>query len=265
MALAKSKTKNKNLINKIIIGALVLSNIFTICVASKSNKSLSSDNAVMQKKIMTTDKTISSLREDIKKLNEELSIRLSSESDLRLIRGDLIHKINEVVSSKNKKISEVDVLRALNSTEERIMDEYIRVASLILATMETESNFRYITCTNNNGTKDYGIMQVNDAIIPHAKEALGDNIDPINNKNHNVKAGSWEIYECYLKAKDKHPEDVIWWTYAYYNRGMYFEGQDQWKNPNNPNYKKVHKQANERSNKFKEYYNSYHEALSAIK
>lgn len=259
MALAKIRT-----IKNIIIGLLIASNIGLGASLLISNNKINKLEEVNNNNISSSKTKISDLLSDIEKLEEELSVKINSESDLRLIRGDLIFKINEVVHSKNKEIAEVDVLRALNSTENRIMEEYIRVASLILATMETESNFKYITNNNSNGTQDHGIMQVNDVIIPHIKEALGENLDPINNKDHNVEAGSWEIYECYLKAKDKHPEDVIWWTYAYYNRGLYFEGTDTWKNPNNPNYNKVHKQAEIRSEKFREYYNSYYEALIAL-
>ena len=159
-------------------------------------------------------------------------------------------------------IKDIDILRALNSSEKRVMDEYIRIAALVIATMEIETSFKYITSENKNGTADHGIMQVNDIAIPHVKDALGENIDPINNKNHNVEAGSWEIYECYLKAKEKHPENAIWWTYVYYNRGLYVESTDAWKNPNNPNHKAVRNQANVRSNKFKESFEAYYEALS---
>lgn len=255
MALLKDKTI------KSIIGLLIASNIILGAGLIINNKKLKDLQQTNIENIDSSKNTISNLNSDINKLQEELSIKLNSESDIRLIRGDLIFKINEVIQSKNKEIAETDILRAFNSTENRLMEEYIRVLSLILATMETETNFKYITCNNTNGTKDHGIMQVNDAIIPDIKEVLGDNIDPINNKDHNVEAGSWEIYECYLKAKNKHPEDVIWWTYAYYNRGLYFENTDSWKNPNNSNYKKVHNQANVRSNKFKECYNAYYEEL----
>ena len=257
MALARVRHKK---IIKIIAGVLLaVSFIVSSC-------SLASNKIALEAEKETTKKLkeeISILASENKKLEEEAAIVINSTSDIRLIRDDLIDAIKEVVESRNRDIKDVDILRALNSTENRIMDEYVRIASLILATMETESNFKYITNENNNGTTDYGIMQVNDVVIPHLKEALGNYIDPVNNKDHNVEGGSYEIYECYLKAKDKHPEDVIWWTYAYYNRGQYFESTDSWKNPNNPNYKAVHEQANVRSNKFKECYNAYYEVLSS--
>lgn len=259
MALAKSKNGNKILIG-MLLGIFFMSSTAIGSLYNKNN-SLKESLADKEKLVKELKNEASNLTDKISTLEEELSIKVNSTSNLRAIREELIVTIKDTVKQRKNEIKDVDVLRALKSTENRIMDEYIRVASLILATMETETNFKDIDCKNTNGTIDHGIMQVNDAIIPHVKEALGDWLDPANNNDHNVEAGSWEIYECYLKAKDKHPEDVIWWTYAYYNRGQYFEYTDAWKNPNNPNYKTVHNQANVRSNKFKECYNSYYEAL----
>ena len=261
MAIAKL---NKKTMIKILVGLLIATNIGTGSLLAIKNSELKQANIDKQESIVDTKETIDKLIKENKDLTEKLSYKINSESDIRVIREDLIDEIKQVVSDKQMKVADIDILRALNSTEDRIMEEYIRVLSLILATMETETNFRHMVNENTNGTKDYGIMQVNDVIIPYVKDGLGEWIDPINNKDHNVQAGSYEIHECYLKAKEKHPEDVIWWTYAYYNRGMYFEGTDAWKNPNNPNYKKVHNQANVRSQKFKESYNAYYEALIAL-
>ena len=266
MTLSKIKTEEKrnNILASIAIALVSFSLGFGLCAF----KAIGDINSIEEEHKQELEKSNIELdnkyKKEIEKLQEELSIKINSTSNIRLIRDDLIDNIKQVVESRKFKIQDVDALRALKSTENRLMDEYIRIASLVLATMETESGFRYITSTNSNGTKDHGIMQVNDAVIPHIKDALGDWIDPINNKDHNVEAGSYEIYECYLKAKEKHPEDVIWWTYAYYNRGLYFETKDTWKNPNNPNYKAVHKQAEVRSEIFREKYNAYYEILSQI-
>lgn len=258
MALAKIEKKNRKLIIEIIAGIYICISMILACNNYKLNNNLKEE----QVKSNELQQQVEDIQKTNEQLKEKLSIKINSESDIRVIRDDLIDSIKEIVKERNRDIEQVDILRALNATENRIMDEYLRVAALILATMETESNFEYITNENTNGTVDHGIMQVNDVVIPHLKEALGENIDPINSKDDNVEGGSWEIYECYLKAKDKHPEDVIWWTYAYYNRGMYFENTDAWKNPSNPNYKKVHNQANVRSEKFKESYNAYYNALT---
>lgn len=263
MTLSKIKTEEKrNNILALIAGALISFSLgFGLCALISKGEINNLEKQHIEK-IKKIDEEICGFRDKISELEEELSIKINSTSDIRIIRDDLIESIKKVVESRNFKIQDIDVLRALKSTENRIMDEYIRIASLVLATMETETGFRHIVSENNNGTKDYGIMQVNDVVIPHVKDALGEWIDPINNKDHNVEAGSYEVYECYLKAKEKHPEDVIWWTYAYYNRGLYFETKDAWKNPNNPNYKAVHKQAEVRSEIFREKYNAYYEALT---
>ena len=260
MTIAKviSDKQKRNKIIKIMAGALIIVNAVLSCGLVHMSKELeSSKNQVTQ-----LCETNNELKKTNQHLEKELSINVNSKSDIRIIREELIVKIKDVVKERQFKIEDIDILRALNSSENRIMDEYIRVAALVLATMETESGFRYISSTNKNGTVDHGIMQVNDVVIPHLKDALGEQIDPINSKDDNVEGGSYEIYECYLKAKDKHPEDVIWWTYAYYNRGQFFENTDAWKNPNNKNYQAVHKQANERSKKFKKTYNAYYEALT---
>ena len=261
MAIAKVKNKEKML--KIIVGILVATNLLSFGEYIAKCNELLDERAAHQQTIEKAKKDLQMIVKETKELEKQASIKINSQSDIKIVRKNLIKKIEEIIEDRKQKIDDVDILRALNAAENRIMDEYIRVTALVLATMEVESNFRYINCKNSNGTVDYGIMQVNDVVIPHIKEALGDWIDPINNKNHNVEAGSWEIHECYLKAKDKHPEDVIWWTYAYYNRGLYFENTDAWKNKNHPNHEAVKKQANERSNKFKECYNSYYEALNS--
>lgn len=259
MALLKLDNNKKNKIVKIIAGALLIINAALTYGYVKTNIELSKEKENSQ----TLAKNTRKIKLNNELLQEELSIQINSESDIRVIREDLIEKIKKTVQDRNYNVETVDVLRALNSAENRIMEEYIRVAALILATMETETGFTHMIYENTNGTFDYGIMQVNEVVIPHLREALGEHLDPIHNRDHNVEGGSWEIHECYLKAKDKHPEDVIWWTYAYYNRGLYFEGTDAWKNPNNPNYKKVHKQANTRSNIFKKNFEAYYNALMA--
>lgn len=258
MALKRIENKKRILITQIITGLLIISNMVAACHGIRLNTKLNDK----QQKVDTLQAQMEDIQVTNQQLKEDLSIKINSESDIRVIREDIIDSVKEIVESRNREIQDIDILRALNSTENRIMDEYLRVTALVLATMETESNFKYIENTNANNTTDYGIMQVNDVAIPHIKEALGEHMDPANNKDHNVEGGSWEIYECYLKAKDKHPEDVIWWTYAYYNRGQYFENTDAWKNPNNPSYNDVHNQANVRSEKFKESYNAYYNALT---
>lgn len=262
--MALKRIRLNNTVIGVTIGLLLTANIGLTGVVAIQNSQIKGIELINEKEIKEIKKILSKVIEDNKEMQERLSAKTNSQSDIRVIRPDLIEKIKEIVKEREKEIEEVDILRALKSSENRVMEEYIRIASLVLAVMEIESNFKYLVNENSNGTKDYGIMQVNDVIIPHMKEALGNELDPINSKDDNVEGGSYEIYECYLKAKEKHPEDVIWWTYAYYNRGLYFENTDAWKNPNNPAYKKVHNQANVRSEKFIKIFNAYFDALIAL-
>lgn len=267
MALAKIK---KHLLG-IIIGGLLLTNLTFIGLWVQERESHADTVKMSQDAMDSKIKKLEKLEADNDELASQLDYKINLSSTIGSVKEDLVKIIQEAVEKRGKamnnpklSISDMDAMRALKSAENRVLDEYIRVTALVLATMNTESNFSYKTNENPNGTKDYGIMQVNDVVIPHLKEALRENIDPINNKSDNVESGSWEIYDCYLQAKEKHPEDVIWWTYAYYNRGKYFENQDIWKNRNNPNYKAVHEQANVRSTIFKEAYEFYYNELIEI-
>lgn len=172
------------------------------------------------------------------------------------IEDKLINTICKEVIDDNPNVSDYRVKRSfisahnrLSEKEELTYEEYYTVVALILATMEIESNFKDIVCYNNNGSIDYGTMQVNTAIIPEIEKNLG-KLDIKNSIEDNIEAGSWEIYECYKKAKDKHPENVLWYTYAYYNRGLYFE-----------NYSYNYEQANTRSIKFIEKFNKYYSVI----
>lgn len=267
MALAKTK---KYLLKIIVVG-LFLTNIASINLLIKEKKSHLDTIETNKKTIDSNVNRIKELEHGNSELISQLDYKVNLSSTIGSMKEDLVKIIQDSVEKRGKEtlnpklsISNLDAMRALKSAENRVLDEYIRITALVLATMNTETNFSHETNENPNGTKDYGIMQVNDVVIPHLKEALGEDIDPINNKSDNIESGSWEIYDCYLQAKEKHPEDVIWWTYAYYNRGKYFESQDSWKNHNNPNYEAVHKQADARSSKFKEHYNFYYNELVEV-
>lgn len=176
---------------------------------------------------------------------------------------DTIYKNNK---KAHPNISKYKIERAFISARNRMpkktyctMEDYYKRVALILATMETESDFKKINCRNSNGTIDYGIMQINSSVIPTIKKALGSKVSCLKTKNsHNIEAGSYEIITlCYNKAKKNHPSNVIWWTYAYYNRGLYFENTYGWKY----NRSAVYKQANTRSQIFIKKYNRYYKDL----
>lgn len=176
---------------------------------------------------------------------------------------DRIYKNNK---KAHPSISKYKIKRAFISARNRMpkktyctMGDYYQRVALILATMETESNFKQINCRNSNGTIDYGIMQINSSIIPTIKKALGSKVSCLKTKNsHNIEAGSYEIISlCYNKAKKNHSDNVIWWTYAYYNRGLYFENTYGWKH----NRSAIYRQANARSQIFIKKYNRYYKDL----
>lgn len=172
------------------------------------------------------------------------------------IQNELIDAIYNKVNKEHKHITKYKIKRSFISANNRIKDkdnftyeEYYNVVALILATMETESDFKNIICHNSNGSIDYGIMQVNTSIISEIEDDLG-NLDIEDSKKDNIEAGSWEIYKCHEKALSKHPNNIIWWTYAYYNRGMYFEKYDY-----------DYDQANVRSKIFIKKYNKYYKLI----
>lgn len=172
------------------------------------------------------------------------------------MQNKLIDTIYDKVNKKQKHITNYKIKRSFISAKARLeykddftYEEYYNVVALILATMETESNFKNIICYNTNGSIDYGIMQVNTSIISEIENDLG-NLDIENSKKDNIEAGSWEIYKCYEKASKKHPKNIIWWTYAYYNRGMYFEKYDY-----------DYDQADTRSKIFIKKYNKYYKLI----
>lgn len=153
-------------------------------------------------------------------------------------------KVSRTVNSKMVDLAfEYAGYRAPKKENKR---EYYRMVAIHLTIMELESNFDNSIICDNGSTKDYGIMQVNTMVIPEAKKSLKDYSLDVFNLRDNVRMGSWEVNLCYKKAKKLHPESTLWWTYAYYNRGMYFK-------LNTYNYKET----NQRSQKFITTYKKY--------
>lgn len=267
----KNLCKTKEGIKTIAIVALVVLSLgasITTGRLAKERKDIASEKEKLKKQRELLTDNLSGAQLYIRKLEEKLENNLVQNKVIEDMNehysnaiADAVNKKGEDSKNPSMKITKADTKRALKSAENRVMDEYLRITALILATMDVETNFKHITNDNPNGTKDHGIMQVNDAIIKQANESLGEHLDPVNDDDDNVEVGSWEVYECYNRAKEKHPEDVIWWTYAYYNRGLYFERADYWTNPNHPDYKQARKQADARSAKFKQDYERYYKAL----
>lgn len=127
------------------------------------------------------------------------------------------------------------------------MKDYYEIVSVILATMEVESSFEQNLVCSNVTSVDYGIMQVNSLTVKDMKKVLGSSINDYKyDIKQNIKAGTYEAMLCWEKAKEKHPDDVPFYSYAYYNRGLYYEGRNF-----NVN------ERNKRSSKFKNVYYKY--------
>lgn len=167
--------------------------------------------------------------------------------------------VNDVISIVNSKtnftmnINEKDAEKLLEVIEEYYNDDKENMLALLLTTMEIETNFKNISSSNKNGTKDYGIMQLNDVTIKGCDE----NLDPIHSTKDNIIVGAGHIVECYNKAKEKYPTDAIWWTYSYYNRGLYFENTEAWKHGG-------YKLANKKSSEFRNNFNSYLQLIKTL-
>lgn len=143
----------------------------------------------------------------------------------------------------------------LNPSVELSMGDFLELFAINVTIMEIESGFNQDLIGINPTSKDYGIMQINSTVIKTAEKELGKKLNVEHNLHDNVNVGSWEIYTCFEKAKEKHPDNVLWWSYAYYNRGLYFENTVGWKSG------RVFNQANTRSKIFIEKFNKYYKCL----
>lgn len=228
----------KKLIRFIFILFILLSVYFISECSIAGEKITSEAKIVIQTKISINDKY--------------------KEEQNKKLKNEIINIIYDENKEENPSISKYKIKRsfisALNRTKDKenlIYEEYYTVVALILAVMEIESNYNEINNYNNNGTIDYGVMQINSLTIPEIEEEF-EELDIKESMNDNIEAGSYQIYECYKKASEKHPNDILFYTYNYYNRGLYFEDTASWKNGY------CYNQAYKRSSIFiKKYYKYY--------
>ena len=156
-------------------------------------------------------------------------------------------------SNKNANMKMIDY--AFDSADnrksmEKGMNEYLKLVAMHLAIMEIESNFNNSVICKNPTTLDIGIMQVNTSVINYIRKGLENQyLNPYDLKD-NIEMGSYELYTCYKKAKKNHPSNALWYTYAYYNRGLYFE-----------KYSWNYNQTNKRSMKFIKAFNKYYKCM----
>lgn len=229
---------------KAILGVLLTS---MIGMNSSIDNAMTTENIKLEK-VKESGTTVEPVQSNAQLAQEQAKIE---QERLEAKKYELL----EFISSTYKSIN-MDIINcAFNSAKNRMPDasenEYNTMVALHLAVMEVETGFKPNTIGKNTSTFDYGIMQVNETAINHAKDYLD---NPYLNEfilADNVEIGSAIIDQCYRQALEKHPgENTIWWMYAYYNRGLYFE-----------NYSWDFVQANARSNKFIQKYNSYYNIL----
>lgn len=231
---------------KAILGVLITS---MIGLNSSIDNAMTTDTIETKEKVKENGTTVDLIQSNYQ-INQEQN-KLAQE---RLENKK--YELLEFISSTYKNIN-MDIINcAFNSAKNRVPnaseDEYNTMVALHLAVMEVETGFTPNTIGYNSTTMDYGIMQVNETAIEHAQKYL--NNYSLNEfvLADNVEIGSAIIYQCYEQAIEKHPnENTIWWMYAYYNRGLYFE-----------NYSWNFAEANARSNKFIQKYNSYYNILN---
>ena len=177
------------------------------------------------------------------------------------LKAPAVDKVYNVAKKHYKTVKREHIELAYEICKERLepnvdltMGEFLELFAINVTIMEIESNFNEDLIRNNPTTKDYGIMQVNSSVIKTAEKELKKKFNILNLLD-NVNVGSWEIYTCFTKAKEKHPDDVLWWSYAYYNRGLYFENTQSWKTGS------CYDQANSRSQIFIDKFNKYYKIL----
>lgn len=229
-------------IKRILIGLMIGSSITMTDSINITATTINQPKKEKMEKLLETIQENSMTQQETKV--SAVSIVKTSTKELKKKVLKKAKKVSRTVNSKMVDLAfEYAGYRAPKKENKR---EYYRMVAIHLTIMELESNFDNSIICDNGSTKDYGIMQVNTMVIPEAKKSLKDYSLDVFNLRDNVRMGSWEVNLCYKKAKKLHPESTLWWTYAYYNRGMYFK-------LNTYNYKET----NQRSQKFITTYKKY--------
>lgn len=228
--------------------------IVSVIVLSSLGLNSSIDNAITIKEVKPVVETVSNISTSSKKKVKSKVITSNAvlyKEELKDMKKKLLKQAKK--SNKNATMKMIDY--AFESADnrksmEKDMNEYLKLVAMHLAIMEIESNFNNSVICKNPTTLDIGIMQVNTSVVNYIRKGLKDqSLNPYNLKD-NIEMGSYELYTCYKKAKKKHPSYALWYTYAYYNRGLYFE-----------KYNWNYNQTNKRSMKFINTFNKYYKCM----
>lgn len=119
---------------------------------------------------------------------------------------------------------DIDLSYDLQNYVFELANKYNLSPELILAVAKLESNYNEnLICVNKNGTKDIGIMQLNNKYMyDFAKDARISNFNPLN-PYQNLKAGVFVLAreKDYWSSKGYSDEIVFELMLSSYNRGRY--------------------------------------------
>lgn len=228
--------------------------IISVIVLSSLGLNSSIDNAITVKEVkpvIKSARTVTPKKKVVVKSQPITSNEILYKEELKDMKKKLLKQAKK--SNKNANMEMIDY--AFESADnrksmEKDMNDYLKLVAMHLSIMEIESNFNNSVICKNPTTLDIGIMQVNTSVVNYIRKGLKDqSLNPYNLKD-NVEMGSYELYTCYKKAKKKHPSNILWYTYAYYNRGLYFE-----------KYSWDYDQTNKRSMKFIKAFNKYYKRM----
>jgi len=224
--------------------------IISVIVLSSLGLNSSIDNAITVKEVKPVIESARTAtpKKKVVKSQPITSDEILYKEELKDIKKKLLKQAKKSNKNANMKMIDYAFESADNrKSMEKGMNDYLKLVAMHLSIMEIESNFNNSVICKNPTTLDIGIMQVNTSVVNYIRKGLKNQyLNPYNLKD-NIEMGSYELYTCYKKAKKNHSSNSLWYTYAYYNRGLYFEKY-------NWNYNQTNKRSMKFINTFKKYY-----------
>lgn len=224
--------------------------IISVIVLSSLGLNSSIDNAITVKEVKPVIESARTAtpKKKVVKSQPITSDEILYKEELKDIKKKLLKQAKK--SNKNANMKMIDyVFESADNRKsmEKGMNDYLKLVAMHLSIMEIESNFNNSVICKNPTTLDIGIMQVNTSVVNYIRKGLKNQyLNPYDLKD-NIEMGSYELYTCYKKAKKEHTSNSLWYTYAYYNRGLYFEKY-------NWNYNQTNKRSMKFIKTFKKYY-----------
>ena len=240
--------KTKIRINRIVIAGLILA--ITFMLISINNISvLEAESDFITTEYDNTKNELNTAEETVREL-EQANMVLESrnvELDEEIVELDnkveiMIHKTREI---EVKKDYENKIEEELRQKESTIREKYYRNIpldekyqkylynvcqefgldyNLQLAKISLESNFRTnaVSKINSNGTRDYGISQINSCNFQWVSDLNGSKLDVKNNVYDNIRGGCliYKHYRDYWKNKGYRGYELNIRSLNSYNRGL---------------------------------------------